>query len=86
MMKYKVKTSDVVVEGIWKRQIRCRGDKGDVKMVGYTKKHMEEIAHFISLLDVKSIQDATDYWISVLEADNPRFDEERFRKACWKRD
>ncbi len=55
-------------------------------MVGYTKKHMEEIAHFISLLDVKSIQDATDYWISVLEADNPRFDEERFRKACWKRD
>ena len=56
-----------------------------IRMVRYTKKHMEEIAHFISLLDVKSIPDAIDYWVTVLEADNPRFDEERFRKACWKR-
>jgi len=55
-----------------------------IRMVSYTKKHMKEIAHFISLLDVKSIPDAIDYWVTVLEADNPKFDEDRFRKACWK--
>lgn len=55
-------------------------------MTRYTKKHMEEIAHFISLLDVGSIPDAIDFWVSVLEDDNPRFDEQRFRDACWKRD
>lgn len=48
-----------------------------------TKKHFEAAAEIVKAVEIQSeAEKAAQYYIQLFRSFNPRFDEDRFRKAC----